>query len=233
MKFSGGKDSCYSVWLVQHQGWDIAKLVTVKPEAPDSWMFHYPNVEWTKLQARAMGLRQVMVFSAGDELNGLVETLRVAKRDEGIEGLVTGAVASEYQKTRFDHVCDRVGLKGFSPIWHKKPELLVNDLMEAGFRIVMSSVAASGLDESWLGTELSPVDWEKLKQLSVLRGLHLSGEGGEYETFVVGAPHFSGNITILESEKVWDGQSGRLIIKKASLQRQQRNNVQQGRIDNC
>ncbi len=215
--FSGGKDSCYSVWLTQHQAWDIAKLVTVKPEAPDSWMFHYPNVEWTGLQACSMGLQQVMVASGADELESLAETLRAMKRDEGIEGLVTGAVASDYQKSRFDNLCDRVGLKSFSPLWHKKPEVLVSDLLSAGFRMVMSGVAASGLDESWLGKELSRIEWERLKELSERRGFHLSGEGGEYETFVIDAPHFSRSISIMDSERVWDGQSGRLVIRKASL----------------
>ena len=95
--------------------------------------------------------------------------------------------------------------------------MLVDDLVNAGFRIVMSSVAASGLDESWLGTELTSSVWKKLKKLSSQRGLHLSGEGGEYETFVIDAPHFSGTILIETSDRVWDGQSGRLIIRKASL----------------
>ena len=215
--FSGGKDSCYSIWLVQHQAWEVAKLVTVKPEAPDSWMFHYPNVEWTDLQARAMGLEQVMVSGGLKELDRLEDTLQRLKREEGIEGLVTGAVASDYQKTRFDNICDRVGLKSFNPLWHKKPEFLIDDLQQAGFRIIMSGVAASGLDDSWLGTELTIMSWEKLKRLSTQRGLNLSGEGGEYETFVVAAPHFSGYIRIAESEKIWDGQSGRLLIRRAAL----------------
>ena len=215
--FSGGKDSCYSVWLVQHQAWDIAKLVTVKPEAPDSWMFHYPNVEWTGLQARSIGLKHIVVSSGRDELGGLEESLRVLKRDEGVDGLVTGAVASDYQKSRFDNLCERVGLKSFSLLWHKKPEVLVADLIGAGFRIVVSGVAAAGLDRSWLGKELTALEWGKLKELSIRSGLHLSGEGGEYETFVIDAPNFSQSVSILRSESVWDGQSGRLIIQDASL----------------
>jgi len=215
--FSGGKDSCYSVWLVQRQAWDIAKLVTVRPQATDSWMFHYPNVEWTGLQADAMGLQLALVSSPCDELEGLEETLRVMKRDEGVEGLVTGAVASDYQKSRFDSLCERVGLKSFSPLWHKNPGVLVDDLISAGFRIVMSGVAASGLDEAWLGKELTSVEWGRLKELSERHGLHLSGEGGEYETFVIDAPYFSKSISMLESERVWDGQSGRWVIKKSSL----------------
>jgi len=51
--FSGGKDSCYAVWVLQHLGWEVARLVTVKPSAQDSMMFHYPSLDWTGLQAQA------------------------------------------------------------------------------------------------------------------------------------------------------------------------------------
>ncbi len=215
--FSGGKDSCYSVWLSQHQAWDVERLVTVKPETRDSWMFHYPNVEWTSLQARSMGLKHTLVSTDTDDLQQLEETLRKLKVEDQLDGLITGAVASEFQKSRFDYICDRVGLKSFSPLWHKKPETIVEDLVAAGFRIVMSGVAASGLDESWLGKELTLTEWNRLKVVSVRFGIHLAGEGGEYETFVVDAPQFSTPISIIESEKVWEGQSGHLKIKRASL----------------
>src|SRR6266540_2222857 len=137
-----------------------------------------------------MGLQQVTVSSGADELKGLQKIIRVLKRDEGIDGLVTGAVASDYQKSRFDNICSRFGLKSFSPLWHKKPDVLVTDLVVAGFKIVMTGVSASGLDESWLGREVTTEVWQKLKQISERYGLHLSGEGGEYETFVIDAPHF-------------------------------------------
>lgn len=215
--FSGGKDSCYSVWLAQHQAWDINRLVTIKPEAPDSWMFHYPNVEWTGLQARSMGLQHTLVSTSADDLARLEETLRKLKLEQNLDGIVTGAIASEYQKTRFDYVCERVGLRSFSPLWHKRPETIVDDLVAAGFRIIMSGVAAAGLDESWLGKELTPTAWNELRKISTRFGIHLAGEGGEYETFVVDAPQFLQPIAISESERVWDGQSGHLKIKKASL----------------
>jgi len=45
----------------------------------------------------------------------------------------------------------------------------------------------------------------------------LTGEGGEYESFVLDAPHFKKTIEIEESRREWRGDSGRMIIEKASL----------------
>ncbi len=215
--FSGGKDSCYSVWLMQHQAWEVTRLVTVKPASRESFMFHYPNVEWTGLQAISMGIPQKVVSAGNDELFELEETLQELKVEERLDGIVTGAISSEYQRSRFDNLCERVGLRSFSPLWHKKPETIVNDLASAGFRVIMSGVAASGLDASWLGKELTTAEWNRLKGIAVKFGIHLAGEGGEYESLVIDAPHFAKAVSIEQSEKVWDGQSGYLKIERATL----------------
>ena len=216
--FSGGKDSTYATWICQHQGWEITCLVTVRPTAADSLMFHSPAVEWTSLQAQAMGVQQIFVEGVGsDELMGLREKLSEIRKSRGVSGLVTGAVASDYQKTRFDNMCDTVGMKTYSPLWHKNPKMLVDELRKAGFRIILAAVAANGLDESWLGRELSDDEWSRLEKLADRHGIHLTGEGGEYESFVVDAPNFSHVIEIEKSRKEWEGDRGVLVIEKASL----------------
>ena len=216
--FSGGKDSAYAAWVVQHQAWDIETLLTVKPCSQDSLMFHSPNVEWTNLQAKAMGTRFESVMGGEkDELLAMGENLLRMKDRLRIEGVVTGAVASDYQKTRFDNLCDSIGLKSYSPLWHKNPRVLVEALKNAGFRIILTAVAAKGLDDSWLGREVTDREWSRLEKLSEVHGIHLSGEGGEYESFVLDAPHFTKVIEIEKSRKEWKGDHGRLIIEAASL----------------
>ena len=200
-----------------HQAWDV-RLVTVRPSSADSLMFHHPNTEWTGLQADAMGLsHEIVEMKNKDELVDLRRTLEWLKSEDKVSGLVTGAVASDYQKTRFDNLCDTIGLKTYAPLWHKDPKLLVLNLLKFGFRIILTAVAAKGLDESWLGRELTEQEWSKLERLSRIHGIHLTGEGGEYESFVLDAPHFSKAIEIERSRNEWRGDSGRMIIEKASL----------------
>jgi len=215
--FSGGKDSFYAAWVVLHQGWDVT-LVTVKPSAADSRMFHHPNVKWTHLQAQAMGLSHDIVDVTGeDEMVDLQRGLATMKSKQGISGLVSGAVASEFQKSRVDRMCDAIGLKTYAPLWHKNPRLLVDDLKKLGFRIILTAVAAKGLDESWLGRELTEREWSRLEGLSRVHGIHLTGEGGEYESFVLDAPQFSKTIEIEKSRNEWHGDRGRMVIEEASL----------------
>ena len=218
VSFSGGKDSTYTTWLVQHQGWDIATLLTVRPHLTDSFMFHHPNVEWTRLQSEAMGVAHEMVEAVGkNELALLRDRLASLKSLREISGLVTGAVTSDYQKTRFDNMCDGIGLRSYSPLWHKSSKILVDNLKQVGFRIILTAVAAKGLDDSWLGRELSNQEWVKLEKISKIHGINLTGEGGEYESFVIDAPHFTKRIEIEKSRKEWNGDRGRMVIESASL----------------
>jgi len=43
------------------------------------------------------------------------------------------------------------------------------------------------------------------------------GEGGEYETLVLDAPFFKKKIELVETEVFWKGESGYLLVKKATL----------------
>jgi len=215
--FSGGKDSCYTVWLLQHQGWEVAALLTVSPSSQESMLFHYPGINWTSMQAQALGIPHFTVEPEGDELEALEDALTQLRKEQGIVGMAAGAVASDYQRSRFDRVCDSVGIKSYCPLWHKDPKAIQNDLLNAGFRAVMTGVAALGLDESWLGREMNEAAWIELRELSRHYGINLAGEGGEYETFVLDAPMFQQEIVVEESKRAWGGQSGHLLIEKASL----------------
>lgn len=216
--FSGGKDSTYATWIAQHQGWDVEALVSIVPKSVESLMFHFPNVHWTKIQAEAMSLPHRTIKSGPDELLSLQKGLHGIQGELGVDGVVTGAVASDYQKSRIDQVCDTLGLKSFAPLWRKDPKILVNDLRSSGFRMILSGVGAAGLDESWLGEELTTQRWALLEKMSRKHGIHLTGEGGEYETFVIDAPNFQKRVSVDKTVKRWDGQSGHLIIERARLE---------------
>jgi diphthine-ammonia ligase len=215
--FSGGKDSTYATWVAEHHGWDVEALVTVVPKGVESLMFHFPIVRWTKIQAEAMGLPHRTIEAGNDELLSLQEELGKVRTELRVEGVVTGAVASDYQKSRIDQICDVLKLKSFAPLWHKDPKVLVNDLRASGLKIIVSGVGAAGLDQTWLGLELTDERWEALEKLSRKHGIHLTGEGGEYETFVLDAPYFKNRVSVDKTTSRWDGQSGYLVIEQASL----------------
>lgn len=218
--FSGGKDSTYAAWIASKEH-EIKYLVTMKSSNRESYMFHTAGIEITETQSESMGIPILYRETEGvkeDELNDLEKILSELKR-KGIEGITTGAVASNYQKSRIEALCKNLGLGCISPLWGRNPEELLEEMVKNGFDIIIVAVAAGGLDESWLGRKIDEKCVVDLVLLHRKNGIHIMGEGGEYETLVTDCPMFRKKITFEESEKVWDRKtrSGELIIKKYML----------------
>lgn len=217
--WSGGKDSAYSAFLAKQRD-QLKCLVTMRPSAEGSWMFHYPNIKWTELQAESAGLPQIMTPTEGvkeAELADLSRALAAARTEYGIEGVYTGALASVYQKTRIDRLCADLGLQGFSPLWQINPREHLLNLIRDGFETIITGVAALGLDENWLGRRLDATMVEELVELQRKHGMHAALEGGEGETFVLDCPLFEKRIEITSSQKHWDRMAGYLEILGAKL----------------
>ena len=93
----------------------------------------------------------------------------------------------------------------------------MNELIDSGFKFILTSVSSDGLGETWLGKIITISDLSKLSELSDKYGFNLNFEGGEAETFVVDCPIYSHPIQIIKSKKIWDGYRGTLEIKDVGL----------------
>jgi len=220
--FSGGKDSTFSIFKAKTEGHDIVCLLTIIPTSADSMLFHFPNAKFTKLQSQAMKLPQILSNSKSTNPESESETLKKillnAKKEYGITGLVHGGILSEFQKQRFNKISNDLDIKLISPIWGKNQNLYMKNLLDSKFKFIIISVSCDGLDESWLGKEITYNDLEKLKMLSKKYGFNLNFEGGEAETFVIDCPLFSNSIKIKDSKIKWDGYRGIFEIVKVDLE---------------
>jgi ABC transporter with metal-binding/Fe-S-binding domain ATP-binding protein len=204
--FSGGKDSTYALYKAMREH-DVKCLLTMIPERSDSWMFHYPLVYLTRLQAEAIVLKHVEKKTCGEKEKEL-EDLKNALKEVGVEGVVSGAIASEYQKKRIDRICAELGLKGIAPLWQRDSEELLREEIRNGFEIIISGVYAEGFDKSWIGRKIDEECVDDLVKLNKRFGINISGEGGEFESFVIDGPIFKKRVQIVKSSTVWDSKTG-------------------------
>jgi diphthine-ammonia ligase len=214
--FSGGKDSNYALFCAQHFAWDVTHLVTVFSTSGESYMYHVPAIGLTRLAAESIGIPLVEVVTPPEpeiELVPLKDTLRGLD----IDGIVSGALASEYQRRRLDQICQDIGIKSFAPLWHKEPRSYMREMVEQGFEIMITGCSAEGLDASWLGRSLDLDALDRLDRLNSKYGLHVAGEGGEYETFITFGPHMKKHVRV-DYDKEWKRDSGSILVKKAWLE---------------
>lgn len=213
---TGGKDSTLALYHSLKKGYDVKFLVTMMPQREDSWMFHYPNIHLAELFAEAVGLPLVKGNTLGVKELELEDLKRLLEKLD-VEGVVYGAISSQYQKSRIEKICKELKLKPIAPLWQENPKKLLQEILDLKFKVIIVGVYAYGFNISWLGREIDEKAVQELEELNRQHGISLIGEGGEYETLVVDAPFFKRSISLIETEKIWKGESGYLVIKKAKL----------------
>lgn len=219
--FSGGKDSLYAAYLAQKYGHEIACLISIVPENKESFMFHVPGSNLLELQSKAIGIPIIIQKTKGmkeEELEDLENAVKKAVKERGVEGIVTGAVASVYQSSRVQRICNKLKLECFNPLWQKGQIELLNNLVKEGFVVGIDGVAAEPFDESWLGRIIDSRTIAELKRLSEKYGINPAGEGGEYETYVLDSPMHKKRIVVKKMSRMYRNFYGMLKFEEVELE---------------
>ena len=130
---SGGKDSCYNAWICEKYGHEIVALGNLLPleddrEELDSYMYQTVGHGLIEAYSKCTGLplfrrkirgssvNQDLIYEeggegSGDEVEDLMALVVYAKQHTPCIGAVaSGAIASDYQRSRVERVCGRLGL---------------------------------------------------------------------------------------------------------------------------
>lgn len=194
MLWTGGKDSSMALYEATQNGYHVRCLITFAPPEPD---FLAHPLSFLKTQAQALGLAHyVLPITAPFESS--YETSLQRLRDEmGISCVVTGDIAEVNGNPNW--ICERsrvVGMDVHMPLWGRDRNVLLEQLLDRGFKARFSCVSTRWLNVSWIGRELTDSAIAELRVIRERIGLDLCGEEGEYHTLVVDGPQFTRSIEI-------------------------------------
>ncbi|KPV71892.1 uncharacterized protein RHOBADRAFT_307, partial [Rhodotorula graminis WP1] len=214
---SGGKDSVYTLHAAVVEGHLPVALASLVPprgqDELDSFMYQtvgssglatladaldLPLVTHTitgtaRNQRAEYGSREGTAATTtaddqGDETEDLYDLLvKLAHPD--VKAITVGAILSNYQRVRVEHVCARLGLVPLAYLWERDQKDLLADMVDADIESILVKVAGAGLGVQHLGKTLAQMQPTLLK-LNKIYDTHPCGEGGEYETFTLDAPLF-------------------------------------------
>ncbi|KAF7966008.1 hypothetical protein HWV62_40487 [Athelia sp. TMB] len=210
---SGGKDSCYNLLHCSRNGHHLIAAASLGPETGkeelDSYLYQTVGQDAIEFVAHALDVplyRRVISGAAveqgseyggrnakdacgvlGDETEDLFALLESVKTNHpDVEGVSVGAILSNYQRVRIEHV-DQADL--------------LSEMIDMGMEAVLIKVAGIGLKPQHLGKTLKEMQ-PTLVKLNELYGSHICGEGGEYETLTIDCPMFKRRIELTEVEPV-------------------------------
>jgi len=214
--FSGGKDSTYAAWLAKKEGHELDCLITLHSENPESFMFHTPSIKKTERQAAAMGMPLLTYQTKGikeKELKDLEAAIKDAIKKHNIQGIVTGALHSDYQATRIQKICDGLKISCINPLWHRDEFKYLQELIDNNFKVVIIGVSAYPLNASWLGRIIDESFINDVTKIHEKYKIHVAGEGGEFESFVLNCPLFRRPLKVTGADFTGEDHSWRMEIE--------------------
>lgn len=116
-------------------------------------------------------------------------------KEQGVDSGIFGDIYLQEHRDWIERVCRETGINPLFPLWKKKPEILMRDIISDGFKAVIVAVKKAKLSESYLGKHL---DIALLNNMMNIKGIDVCGENGEYHTFVFDGPLFSQTVSFSE-----------------------------------
>jgi len=212
---SGGKDSILALHKAWEQGLKVIGIITMLPEDPESILYHTHNVRHVKKIAESIGMDWYGFEAKKREEEKALER---ALKKLSAELLITGGIASNYQKDVFDKVAESVNMKHLAPLWGMKPHDILKEIISMKMDVMIIAVAAYGLGENWLGRHLTKESVDELLKLSEKYRFNPVGEGGDFDSFVLDAPLYKKRLIPLKVIKRWEKDSGALEIQELMME---------------
>lgn len=160
---------------------------------------HGINVNLLKLQSKAIGIPIIQRRSSWETYEKEFKKTIYYLKTKGVGTGIFGDIDLQEHRDWVEKVCKETGIKPVLPLWKAKREELLNEFINAGFKAIVVSVNANFLGPEWLGREINEDFVVNLKSLG---NIDLSGEAGEYHTFVFDGPVFKKPVEFTWGKKV-------------------------------
>ncbi len=205
ISWSGGKETLLSCYRVMQARKDkIAYLLNMASEDGGYSRSHRSSTKLLTLQAKAIGLpiiqREASWGSYEEKFKKAVSDLKKM----GIMAGVFGDIDLQGHRDWVEKICKEMEITPILPLWKEERKLLLEEFIDSGFKAIVIAVQTSLLGNAWLGRM---IDKEFVDDLTSKSNIDISGENGEYHTFVYDGPIFKGRVRFSTGKKIYKGKN--------------------------
>jgi len=184
--WSGGKDSCLALEHARRAGYDVAILLNMLAEDGHYSRSHGLRRSMLKAQADALSTEILFGQATWDDYEKVFLARLALLKSRGFTAGIFGDIDLEDHREWVERVCGTVGFEAVLPLWNKDRNILLKEFMSSGYQATVVSIRENALGREWLGRNLDRNAVEAFRSA----GIDLSGENGEYHTFVYDGPIF-------------------------------------------
>lgn len=198
--WSGGKDSCLSLYYALKQGGIPKRLITMLIENGERSRSHGLSLNLLKKQSESLNIPLSTYATSWEDYETNFITALKEIKESGINTGVFGDMDIEDHKSWVKKVCNKTNVVEYLPLWKKARRKMVKEFIDYGFKAIIVAVK----DDKLLGKELLGREFDNnLIKILEKRGVDPAGENGEYHTLVTGGPIFTNDIECKLEEKIF------------------------------
>ena len=185
---SGGKDATVALDRARRDGLDVQFLAALYDGASGRVRFHGLRKQLLVDQAKAMGLELLTAPTLPDAYEPVFNDMLDRLRDRGVTGVVFGNINLADIRGWYEERVRAAGLEHVDPLWGEPAVEVAWEVVERGYRAVVTSVNLARPAVDFLGREF---DADLVTEISCMEGIDPCGERGEYHTYVFDGPEFA------------------------------------------
>ena len=195
MSWSGGKDCALALYEIQKtENYEVLALLTTVTEDYDRISMHGVRRILLEQQAESVGLPLEEVFiskeTSNEEYESKMRDTLTKFQKVGVSSVVFGDIYLEDIRKYREENLARIGMKGVFQLWKRNTAELRRTFIDLGFKAIVTCVDAKVLDQKFVGRI---IDDKFLAELPP--NTDLSGENGEFHSFVFDGPIFKERIS--------------------------------------
>jgi uncharacterized protein (TIGR00290 family) len=205
LSWSGGKDSALALFeLAKTKEYEITALLTTLTRDYDRVSMHGVRRILLEQQAESIGIPLEKVFipqnGSSREYESRMRKVLEKYLTAGVGAVVFGDIFLEDVRRYREDNLSSIGMRAVFPLWKRDTAKLARQLINSGFKAVITCVDSGALDKMFVGRVF---DEELVSELPPR--VDPCGENGEFHCFVYDGPIFRQAIPITGGQVVLRG----------------------------
>ena len=202
LSWSSGKDSAMALCrILGRKEYEISCLLTTVTDQFHRVSMHGVREELLDLQAQSLGIHLEKVMIPYPCPNQVYEEKMAgvlsAWKLKGVTHVIFGDLFLKDIREYREEKLSQIGIEPVFPLWLENTAMLAKELIQVGFRAVITCVDPKKLDRSYAGRQFNESFLENLPA-----GIDPCGENGEFHTFAYDGPIFRNPIPVRGGEVV-------------------------------
>ena len=212
--WSGGKDSCYALYLSMRRGIRVIGLLNAATKHQEVSAFQDVPANLIRLQAQRIGLLLHTYQLSNPRsvpacIEDSMEAIDRLRRRIHFNAVISGHNdPKDPQRKHLLSICEPRGIELIEPHYGRNTRDQLESFLRSGFKAIIVKILNNRLDPSWLG---QPISSTFIEYLASRQTANFCGDD-EYQSLVVDGPIFSSPIKITQARPQHQGSSLRLSI---------------------